>query len=100
MPANINNYEEFKNALVDAGDQIIVIDYTADWCQPCKNMDPKFDQMETEFTNIKFYKLDIEKVSDVAQQAGVDAYPTYKFYKNFEEIDNTEVVGSDEQKLR
>ena len=56
--------------------------------------------MESEFTNVKFYKVDVDAAGDVAQHAGIEAMPTFKFYKNGSEIADSSIRGANENKLR
>ena len=84
----INNMEEFKAVHEKAGaDAVVVIDYTASWCPPCKHIGPIFAGMSTEFKNVIFKKVDVDEAKDVAENAGITAMPTFKFYKGGEEIE-------------
>ena len=51
---------EFEQQLKDAGDKTVVVDFTADWCPPCKDINPKFEAMEAEFPNVIFVKIDVD----------------------------------------
>ena len=39
------NKDAFDKCLADAGDKVVVVDFTAPWCPPCKWFGPKFDAM-------------------------------------------------------
>ena len=49
---------EFDKALKDlpAG-TLMVVDFTATWCGPCRMIKPKFEEMSNEFTDVRFYKV-------------------------------------------
>jgi thioredoxin len=64
---------------------IKIIDFYADWCNPCKTMLPVFEELKSEFTNIKFEKINIEE-SEEAGKFGVTSIPTFIITKNNAEI--------------
>ena len=70
----------------------MILDCYAEWCGPCKSIAPKLDQWSEEYTDVKFYKVDVEKVPDVAQELGVSAMPTFILFKDGQKV--TEVVGA------
>merc|ERR1711881_466039 len=41
--------EEFDTVLADAGDKLVVVDFTASWCPPCKRIAPVFAAMADEY---------------------------------------------------
>ena len=57
---------DFDKALTDAGDKVVVVDFTATWCPPCKMIGPKFEAMAAEFTNVIFKKCDVDANSETA----------------------------------
>lgn len=98
MPEFIKDKAEFDRKVKKAEGKLIVVDFTASWCGPCRMIGPKFEEMSKEFTDVIFFKVDVDDSSDVAEQEGVSAMPTFKFYKNGRKID--ELCGASEEKLR
>ncbi|CAL8325612.1 unnamed protein product [Lota lota] len=86
----IEDLEEFKAALAEAGDKLVVVDFTASWCGPCKVIGPKFDAMASvpDNRNVVFLKVDVDEAGDVAALYEVNCMPTFLFFKNGEKIDN------------
>ena len=60
MVSYIKNSAEFEKLLKDAGDKAVVIDFTATWCPPCKRIGPIFDAMQNDFSQVLFYKVDVD----------------------------------------
>ena len=56
---------------------------------------PKIVELSHKYTNVKFYKLDVDEVPDVAQELGVRAMPTFLVFKDGEKVE--EVVGANER---
>ena len=54
---DISSTEEFEAALKEAGDALVVVDYSTSWCGPCKIIAPKFDEMSEKYTSVKFLKV-------------------------------------------
>ncbi len=52
--------EQVKAELAKAGPIILL--YSADWCGFCKEFEPDYDQMSTVFTNLRFYKVNADKI--------------------------------------
>lgn len=55
------------------------------------------NRMSHEYTNARFYKLDVDQVSDVAAELGIRAMPTFLLFKNGEKVG--EVVGANPKAL-
>jgi len=58
-------------------DKIMVVDFYATWCGPCKAMAPAMEAMEKKYGNkIEFNKVDIDQSPEIAQEFNVTAVPT------------------------
>merc|ERR1719329_808912 len=77
---------EFDEVLKD--DKLVVVDFTASWCPPCQMIAPKF---EAHADTVKDYavlvKVDVDANAETAQACGIEAMPTFQFYKGGEKID-------------
>ncbi len=80
-----------KIAEYEGSNGVVVLDFVADWCYPCKMMSPLVDQMASKFANLRFFKVDVEKGSEIAQKFGVTAVPTLVVLNNNSEVNR--IVG-------
>ncbi|XP_014844338.1 PREDICTED: thioredoxin-like [Poecilia mexicana] len=95
----VENLEEFDNILSQAGNKLVVVDFTASWCGPCRMIGPVFEKLAEDSANkdVIFLKVDVDEASDVSQKCGIRCMPTFQFYKNGEKVD--EFTGPNEKKL-
>ncbi|KAJ5531912.1 Thioredoxin [Penicillium frequentans] len=97
MPIHeIKNLSDFLEKILNSQD-LVVLDCFAEWCGPCKAIAPVIEQWSNENPHIKFYKVDVDKADDVAQELNVRAMPTFMFFKGGEKV--TEVVGADQMQV-
>ncbi|KAK5955837.1 thioredoxin trx1 [Knufia fluminis] len=98
----LHSMTSYKTSVVEgSGDKIVVIDFFATWCGPCKVIAPAIVKMSDEepySEKVSFYKIDVDEAPDVAQELGIRAMPTFAIFKNGQKID--EVVGANERALR
>jgi thioredoxin 1 len=67
------------------GQGVTMVDFSAEWCQPCKMMAPVIDELATEFDGkATVAKLDIDNAQDIAVKYGVNAVPTFIVFKDGE----------------
>lgn len=92
---------EFDKLVLESDGKLIVVDFSATWCMPCKLIAPVFDEMSSpdgEFANIVFVKIDVDEVPELAERFQVQAMPTFLFMRNSEEIDR--FSGASVEKLK
>lgn len=77
--------------------KLMVVDFAASWCGPCKFMEPLVKDMSAKYTDVDFVKIDVDELSDVAQEYGVQAMPTFLLLKQGKEIDR--IVGAKKDEL-
>jgi thioredoxin 1 len=51
-------------------------DFYADWCGPCKTQDPILEDLEEEWADVEFEKIDVDEEQDVANEYQVRSLPT------------------------
>jgi thioredoxin 1 len=66
---------------------LVIVQYFATWCGPCKMLKPVLESLSTELTEIPFYRLDIDLFRTQAIEAGIRSVPTVVLYKDGEEVD-------------
>ena len=65
------------------GDTPVLVDFYADWCGPCKAMEPTVKEVAKSVTGkTRIIKLDIDKNQPTAQTYQVSAVPTFILFKN------------------
>lgn len=79
------NENEFENEVLKE-EGIVVVDFFATWCGPCKMLAPVLDEVQDEMKNVKIVKMDIDENSDKAAEYSVKNIPTIKIFKNGEEV--------------
>jgi len=58
----------------------VVVDFTAAWCGPCKNIAPIFKALSARFPKIEFWKVDESKCKLIVQGLNITSYPTFHYY--------------------
>jgi thioredoxin 1 len=51
-------------------------DFYADWCGPCKTQDPILEELEEEFADVEFEKIDVDQDQETANEYSVRSLPT------------------------
>ncbi|OGD84595.1 thioredoxin [Candidatus Curtissbacteria bacterium RIFCSPLOWO2_01_FULL_41_18] len=72
---------------------IKVLDFWAEWCGPCKFMEPLIDELEKEFVGkVQFEKINVDENQEKAAQFQVMSIPTYIFMKDNQEVER--IIGA------
>jgi thioredoxin 1 len=92
MVAEITTWDELET-ISRTHPGLIVIDFYAQWCGPCKKMMPFLQELAAAFKDVQFLKVDIEQAPALAEYFKVSSMPTILFIKQGE-IKST-VIGAD-----
>ncbi|KAI8343396.1 PITH domain-containing protein [Chlamydoabsidia padenii] len=94
----IGNATVFQQLITSvSADKLVVIDFYATWCGPCKMISPFMAQLASRYRHVQFAKLDVDKVKDVATLCKVTAMPTFQFYKGGKKV--AELKGANPTQL-
>jgi thioredoxin 1 len=78
--------------LVVENDKLVIIDFWAEWCGPCKQLAPVLEKIAKEYEGkVDFYKTDVAKDNNLISTHNVKAIPLLLFVKNGIKI--KEMVG-------
>ena len=84
--------DENFEAEVLKSDLPILVDFWAEWCGPCKAIEPVLKQLADEYEGkVRIGKLNVDNYSQLAQQYSVSSIPNMKIFKNGQIID--EMIG-------
>ena len=75
-----------------ANNDLLLVDFWAEWCGPCKSMHPIFTRMAKKYKRVRFARVNVDNAQDIAMKYGVQSIPTFIMFKNGE-IGNT-MVGA------
>ncbi len=77
------NESNFDAEVVKAS-EVVLVDFYADWCGPCKMVAPILEEIDQENADIKVCKVDVDASTALAQQFGISSIPTLIVFKNGE----------------
>ncbi len=79
---NLKNEDDLNKLSQEFNDKIIVIDFWAVWCSPCKLFTPIFEKIQQEYyQDFIFVKINVDENPMVAQRFGISSIPTTLFIK-------------------
>jgi thioredoxin len=75
-------------AIRNSGDSLVVLDFYADWCGPCRMLDPVLEQLAADNKGkFKLYWINVDQAPDVARAFGVRSIPFVVFMKGSKPVD-------------
>lgn len=75
---NRDNFEE----TISAADGIVLVDFWAQWCGPCKMMASVLDEIEAEHPEITVAKVDVDENPEISSQYQITSIPTLIVFKD------------------
>lgn len=68
-------------------DGLVVIDFWADWCGPCKMLSPVLDELSYEYDKVTIGKVNVDENSIIPADFSIRSIPTLIFFKDGEKIE-------------
>ncbi|MGM5484838.1 MAG: thioredoxin [Nanobdellota archaeon] len=73
---------------VKQSDLPVVVDFWAEWCGPCKEMGPVFEEISSDYEGkLKFAKVNVEENQQIASDVGIMGIPCLIIFNEGEEVD-------------
>ena len=74
----------FKQNVLE-NNEIVIVDFWAQWCGPCRKLTPLLEQIQNEFQEgVKFFKIDADKNVNSAKEYGISSLPSVLIFKDGE----------------
>lgn len=91
------NKENFEKEVLKA-DKVVLVDFFAEWCGPCKMMAPLVEKIAEEIgEKIKVCKLNVDEAQDIASKYEIMSIPTFIVFKKGEPVKRTVGIQSEEK---
>jgi thioredoxin len=79
---SIHSDAEYESAIDSARGGLVVVDFWADWCAPCRGIAPAVERLAAERPDVLFLKVNVEECADIAEKEGITAMPTFLFFRD------------------
>lgn len=81
----IINTEEF-NELIQNG--YTLVDFFAEWCGPCKMLGPVLEELDSEYPDVDFVKVNVDDNMELAERFGIMSIPNVHLFKDGQSVAN------------
>lgn len=99
MASTIKNIEDFEKKLANAGEKLVVLDFYATWCGPCKEMEGPLRKLTKDYKDKAIVlKINVDKFHEICDYYKVKSMPTFVFIKNKKRL--ASFAGADEMMLK
>ena len=99
MVSEITSVQEFADAVKTSNNRIVVFDFYADWCRPCKEIAPYFNELASIHPNVGFYKVNAgnQSLDEISGACMITGLPSFLFLHNEKIV--TKIVGANPELL-
>jgi len=101
MVKEVVELDDFKALIAEASKEgkLLIVDFHAQWCGPCKMIAPKIVAMADEMKDqCMFAKVDVDEAQEIAEEYEIQAMPTFLLFANGMKV--ASMAGANEAKLR
>lgn len=86
----LKTLDDYQN-IINSGN-LVVIDFTAQWCPPCQKIKPKYHALakDSKYRKVAFCTIDVDANKQAMIKAGIECMPTFQFYIKGSMVDKLE----------
>lgn len=83
MVYSVADKDDFNAKLDEAGEKLVIVDFFATWCGPCKMIAPQLETLSEKLKDtVLFLKVDVDENEELAGEYEISCMPTFVFFKN------------------
>ena len=87
MITNIENVEHLNKVIEISNERLLILEFYADWCPPCKDLTPILEKIAKEKSStVSIYKIDVDRHRELMDSFRVTGIPHVSFVKNKENV--------------
>ncbi|KAH8282888.1 hypothetical protein KR054_010582 [Drosophila jambulina] len=95
---NFHLQDDLTSQLTKAAGKLVVLDFFATWCGPCKMISPKLAELATKYAEtVVVLKVDVDMCEDIAMEYNISSMPTFVFLKNGAKVE--EFAGANAERV-
>ncbi|MBQ7880436.1 MAG: thioredoxin [Clostridia bacterium] len=74
-----------------------VVDFSANWCGPCRMLKPILEEIETLMLDVPFYAVDVDESEDIAKDYRIFSIPSLLIFKQGQVVDTMVGLGTQDE---
>ena len=90
--ASVINLDQVNFSQTILSENLVLVDFWAEWCGPCRSMHPIFERMAKKYRHVKFARVNVDKCQDISMRFDVQSIPTFIMFKKGQPVDR--MVGA------
>ncbi|XP_009760475.1 thioredoxin H4-1 [Nicotiana tabacum] len=94
---SMEKWEEKMSEASNSG-KIMVVNFSASWCNPCRTAAPAYHELADKYTSIIFLTVDVDELAELSTSWDIKATPTFIFFRDGRQVDK--LVGGNKQELQ
>lgn len=82
MDKTLNINQDSFDEKVLKSSKLVLVDFWADWCGPCRSLAPKLEEISKEDEKVQIIKINVDENHEIAAKYGIRGIPAMLFFKN------------------